>query len=63
MDGMDSVDIWRGCRPGHEVGLFADAVELKSGQTVAELGSGVGALALTLAARYFATPSIESDYR
>lgn len=41
----------KGCRPGHEVGLLADAVEIKPGQTVAELGSGVGALALTLAAR------------
>jgi len=41
----------RGCRPGHEVGLLADAVEIKAGQTIAELGSGVGALALTLAAR------------
>ena len=41
----------RGCRPGHEVGLLADAVELKAGRKIAELGSGVGALALTLAAR------------
>jgi tRNA1(Val) A37 N6-methylase TrmN6 len=41
----------RGCRPGHEIGLLADAVEIKAGQRIAELGSGVGALALTLAAR------------
>lgn len=41
----------RGCRPGHEVGLLADAVAMKPGQRIAELGCGVGALALTLAAR------------
>lgn len=42
---------WRGCRPGHEVVLLSESVEIKPGERVAELGSGVGALALTLAAR------------
>jgi len=41
----------RGCRPGHEIGLLADAAGIRAGQRIAELGSGVGALALTLAAR------------
>jgi len=41
-----------GCRPGHEVVLLASAVEIKAGQLIAELGSGAGALALTLAARF-----------
>ncbi|MBM3335515.1 methyltransferase [Candidatus Sumerlaeota bacterium] len=42
---------WRGCRPGHEVVLLAESVEVTPGERVAELGSGVGALALALAAR------------
>lgn len=39
-----------GCKPGHETWLLAEAVDLKPGLKIAELGSGVGAVALTLAA-------------
>lgn len=41
----------RGCRPGHEVALLAETIEIKPGQRIADLGSGVGALVLALAAR------------
>jgi len=42
----------RGCAPGHETELLAEAVEVRPGQRVAELGSGIGVLALALAARH-----------
>jgi len=48
---IEMPETWRGCRPGHEVGLLAGAVEIKPGQRIAELGSGIGLLALMLAAR------------
>lgn len=49
---IETPEATRGCKPGHEVGLLADAAEIRAGERIAELGSGIGALALTLAARF-----------